>query len=108
LASGFKDRKSARSKLSLEGFYHFSSHWFPCTLHDLSVEGAGLKINQIFVPGDIIRLKLLFRNEEKTFEATVVNVNGTRIGVGFSVEPLTQEFLKAVIQAHQRPINFRR
>ena len=108
MASGFKDRKSARSKVSLEGFYSFSNQCIPCTLQDISVEGAGLKINQILVPGDSIRLKILFRNEERTFEATVVNVNGTRIGVSFAVDPLMEDFLKSMILAYQRPPNFKR
>jgi len=108
LASGFKDRNSARSKLNVEGFYNFSEHWFPCVFHDLSVEGAGIKINQTFVPGDLIRLKLVFRGAESSFEATVANVNGTRIGVKFLVDSATQEFLKNLIQANQRPVNFRR
>jgi hypothetical protein len=99
LASGFKDRNSARTKVSIEGFYNFSARWFPCTLQDLSTEGAGLKINQNFVPGDLIQLKFGFRGEERVFETTVVNVNGTRIGVHFSVDALTREFLQNLIQA---------
>jgi len=94
--------------VDINGYYNYSSHWFPCTLHDLSTEGAGLKLNQIFVPGDIIRLKFGFRDDQRVVEATVANVNGTRIGVKFSVDPLTQDFLKSVISAFQRPPQFRR
>jgi len=108
LASSFKSRHSARSKVEISGNYNYSSQWFPCTLQDLSVEGAGLKLNQIFVPGDIIRLKFGFRNDQRVVESTVANVNGTRIGVRFSVDPLTQDFLKSVIAAFQRPTIFRR
>lgn len=108
MASAFKDRNSARSKVEIAGFYNYSSQWFPCTLNDLSIEGAGLKINQIFVPGDIIRLKFGFRDDQRVVEATVANVNGTRIGVAFAVDRLTQEFLKSIIQAYQRPATFRR
>jgi hypothetical protein len=108
LASAFKDRNSVRSKVEIAGFYNYSSQWFPCTLNDLSTEGAGLKINQIFVPGDIIRLKFGLRDDQRVVEATVVNVNGTRIGVAFAVDRLTQEFLKSIIQAYQRPASFRR
>jgi hypothetical protein len=67
-----------------------------------------LKINQIFVKGDVIRLKFGFRDDQRVVEATVANVNGTRIGVTFAVDRLTQDFLKSVIQAFQRPTNFRR
>jgi hypothetical protein len=108
LASSFKNRNSARSKVEIAGFYNYSAQWFPCTLHDLSTEGAGLKINQIFVSGDIIRLKFGFRDDQRVVEATVVNVNGTRIGVAFAIDRLTQDFVKSVIQAYQRPTTFRR
>ena len=108
MASGFKSRSNARSKVDIGGFYSYSAQWFPCTLHDLSTVGAGLKLNQTFVPGDIIRLKFGFRDDMRVVEATVVNVNGTRIGVRFSVDPLTQDFLKSVISAFQKPTNFRR
>ena len=108
MASSFKNRNSTRSKVEIAGFYNYSAQWFPCTLHDLSTEGAGLKINQIFVSGDIIRLKFGFRDDQRVVEATVVNVNGTRIGVAFSIDRLTQDFVKSVIQAYQRPATFRR
>lgn len=108
MASVFKNRSSARSKVEISGFYNYSAQWFPCTLHDLSVEGAGLKINQIFVTGDIIRLKFGLRDDLRVVEATVANVNGTRIGVAFAVDRLTLDFLKSVIQAYQRPTPLRR
>jgi len=92
----------------MAGFYHYSSQWFPCTLQDLSIEGAGLKIHQIFVPGDVIRLKFGLHYDQRVIEATVVHIHGTRVGVSFSVDDVTQEFLKAVIQAEQRPPTFRR
>lgn len=108
MASAFKNRTSSRSKVDIAGYYSYSSQWFPCTLQDLSTEGAGLKINQIFVRGDIIRLKFGLREDQRVVVATVANVNGTRIGVAFSVDRLTQDFLKTVIQAYQRPTTFRR
>jgi hypothetical protein len=67
-----------------------------------------LKLQQIFVPGDIIRLKFGLRDDQRVVEATVANVNGTRIGVKFSVDPLTQDFLKSVIAAFSRPTIYRR
>ena len=108
MAAGFKDRSNARSKVEIEGFYQYSTQWYPCTLKDLSTGGAGLKIHQIFVPGDIIRLKFGTRDEQRVVESTVANVNGTRIGVKFSVDPITQDFLKYVISAFSRPTTFRR
>lgn len=108
MAPGFKKRKSPRSRVEIAGYYNYSAQWFPCALQDLSTEGAGLKINQIFVPGDIIRLRFGFEDDQRVVEATVANVNGTRIGVAFSVDRLTQDFVRAVIQAYERPTNFRR
>jgi hypothetical protein len=80
----------------------------PCVVHDLSMEGAGLKINQILVPGDTLRLKFLLRNEERIFEATVANGTGTRTGVKFIADAAAQVFLQALIQTHHRPTSFRR
>jgi len=108
LASSFKNRRAARGKMEIEGSYGYSSHWFPCVLQDLSTEGAGLKINQTFVPGDLIRLKFGFTHDQRVVEARVVNVSGTRIGVQFVVDSVTQEFVKSVIVAFQRPTSFRR
>lgn len=108
MAAGFKNRISTRSKVNIEGYYHYATQWYPCILNDLSTDGAGLKINQIFVPGDIIRLRFGFKDDQRVVEATVANVNGTRIGVKFSVDPLTQDFVLSVIQAFQKPTNFRR
>ena len=108
MAVGFKNRESARSKVEIEGFYNYSSQWYPCILHDLSTAGAGLKLHQTFIPGDVICLKFGLRDDQRVVEATVVNVNGTRIGVRFSVDPLFRDFLNNVIAAFQRPTNFRR
>ena len=108
LAAGFTKRASARSKVEIEAYYNYSSQWYPCVLHDLSTGGAGLKLHQIFIPGDVIRLKFGLRDDQRVVEATVVNVNGTRIGVRFGVDPLTAIFLNNVISAFQRPTNFRR
>jgi len=108
LAAGYKKRSIVRSKVEMDGFYNFSSQWYPCHLHDLSLEGAGLKINQVFYPGDIIRLRFGFRSDQRVVEAKVANVNGTRIGVRFSLDPLTTAFVQSVIEAFQRPTIFRR
>ena len=108
MAAVFKNRSNARAKVSIEGFYQYSTQWYPCTLQDLSTGGAGIKLQQIFVTGDIIRLKFGFRDDQRVVEATVANVNGTRIGVKFSVDPLTQDFLKSVNSAISRPTIYRR
>lgn len=108
LASGFKSRSSARSRVDIGGQYSYSSHWFPCHFQDLSTEGAGLKLNQTFIPGDVIRLKFGFRDDQRVVESTVANVNGTRVGVRFTVDPQTRTFVQTVMTAFQKPAQFRR
>ncbi len=108
MAPEYKDRVSARTKVTVEGFYSYSNQWVPCVVHDLSMEGAGLKINQILVPGDTLQLKFLLRSDERIIDATVANGNGTRTGVRFVADVATQAFLQALIQAHHRPTSFRR
>jgi len=98
LAESFKDRKRVRGKVDLEAFYSFSSNWHPCTLRDLTTEGAGLKINQILVPGDSIRVRFGPDDEDRVIEAIVANVNGNRIGVKFSVEREIRDFLLNIIR----------
>ena len=99
MAETFKDRKRVRSKVDMEAFYSFSSKWYPCILRDLTTEGAGLKINQTFVPGDTIRVRFGPSDEDRIVEARVANVNGNRIGVKFSVEPEIRNFLLDIIRA---------
>ena len=104
----FHNRNSARSRIDIPGFYNYSSQWYPCVLKDLSVDGAGLKMSQTFIAGDVIRLKIPFREEHRIVEATVANANVTRIGVRFSADLATQEFIRSIIQAYQRPTATRR
>ena len=106
--SAFKSRRSERSKVGIAGFYHYSSQWVPCTLYDLSLEGAGLKINQSLVKGDSLKLKFGLGDDKKVVQATVANVDGTRVGVMFVLDQPTQDFLKNIIQAYQRPNTTRR
>jgi len=107
LTSNFKTRNAARSVVDIAGYYNYSSQWYPCILYDLSTSGAGLKINQLFIPGDIIRLRFGFKDDQRVVEATVANVNGTRIGVRFAVDSVTLDFLSSVIQTFHRPTKLR-
>ncbi|MEI8096161.1 MAG: PilZ domain-containing protein [Spirochaetales bacterium] len=99
----FKNRNMPRSKVSLSGFYQYSNEWFPCTFYDLSNHGAGLKINQFFLPGDAIALKFGLNSDQQVVRATVANVNGTRIGTRFQLEETTQQFLDHILGAFKRP-----
>lgn len=108
MPSEFHARSSLRSRLDLEVYYHYSSDWFPCILKDLSVTGAGLKMGATFLNGDKIRLKIVFRNQERVVEAVIVNANGTRFGVRFVEHPDQLDFLDTIVQAYQRPAPSRR
>jgi len=99
MAEGALQRESRRTPVDMDASYSLSGKWYPCVLHDLTTAGAGLKINQFFLVGDLIQIRLAFENEEKVLEAEVANVNGNRIGVQFATDPTTAGFLKAVIKA---------
>jgi len=101
MAEGALQRDSRRVPVDIEASYSFSGKWYPCVLHDLTTGGAGLKINQFFVVGDTIRMRLTLEGDERELAAEVANVSGNRIGVKFLTDPETVGFLKAVIKAHK-------
>jgi len=93
LAESFKDRKKVRIRVDAEAFYRFSSKWYPCVLCDLTAAGAGLKINQIFVPGDPLRIRFGPDDFDRVVPATVAHVDGNHIGVKFAVQREIRELL---------------
>ena len=92
-------RKRIRSKVDIEASYRFSAKWYPCLLRDLTTEGAGLKINQIFLPGDSLSVRFGPNDEDLVVEAKVANVNGNRIGVKFFADRNTLDFLLKLIRS---------
>ena len=92
-------RKRIRKKVEIEASYKFSSKWYPCLLRDLTTEGAGLKINQIFLPGDSLRVRFGPNYEDLVVEAKVANVDGNRIGVKFFADRNTADFLLNLIRS---------
>ncbi|NNM66894.1 MAG: PilZ domain-containing protein [Spirochaetales bacterium] len=102
------NRRAPRKKVDIEGWYNYSDNWYPCKIYDLSVSGAGLKINQFFISGDIIRLKFGVREDFRIVEAIVVNANGTRIGVRFDVDPTMKDFIQEVMSSYHKATNIRR
>ena len=104
--SVFRNRHMPRSRVNLTGAYQYGGEWFPCTFYDLSGHGAGLKISQFFVPGDVIALKFGLHSEQRVLHATIANVNGTRVGTRFHFEPSTEsnkEFLEHILGAYRPP-----
>ena len=96
MTESFKDRKRVRVRVDVEAFYRFSSQWYPCVLRDLTAAGAGLKINQIFVPGDVLRVRFGASDQDWVVESTVAHVNGNRIGVKFAVQREIRDLLSNV------------
>ena len=99
MAEGALQRESRRTPVDIEASYSFSGKWYPCVLHDLTTGGAGLKINQFFLVGDVIQIRLAFEGQQRVLEAEVANVSGNRIGVKFATDSTTSGFLKAVVKA---------
>jgi hypothetical protein len=91
-------RKNTRFSLDIEGYYFFSNKWNKCKIYDLSLEGAGLRLNQFFMKDDIIRLKFGSESEQFVVESKVVNINGPRIGILFeNLDEFDKEFIQKVI-----------
>lgn len=96
-------RHAPRKTVDIDGYYNFSETWHACKIYDLSVTGAGLRINQVFYPGDTIKLKIGIRENYRVVEAYVTNVTGTRIGVRFDVDPVTKDFIQEVMNSYHKP-----
>ncbi|OHD14090.1 MAG: hypothetical protein A2Z96_05755 [Spirochaetes bacterium GWB1_48_6] len=95
-------RRAPRKKVDIDGFYNYADIWHPCKIYDLAVAGAGLKINQFFVAGDIIKLKIGYKENFRVVEAIVANVDGPRIGVRFDVDPVMKDFIQEVMNAYNK------
>lgn len=108
LENNLSKRRAARRKVDIDGFYNYADNWYPCKIYDLSVAGAGLKINQFFIAGDIIKLKVGLKDNFRIIEALVANVDGPRIGVRFDVDNIMKEFLQEVMAAYQKATPFAR
>jgi len=71
-------------------------------IYDLSVMGAGMKLNQFFVAGDIIKLKIGLKENYRIIEAIVANVDGQRIGIRFEVDPVMRDFIQEVMNHYNK------
>lgn len=96
-------RKNTRFEVDVDGYYYYRDKWVKCKIYDLNLNGAGLRLNQIFVRDDIIKLKFGIKDEINTFEAVVSNVNGPRIGIQFiNLDDFDVSFLTQVINFHSK------
>ena len=96
-------RQHTRFSVDVDGFYYFGNQWEKCRIYDLNLEGAGLRLKQYFIKGDIIKLKLDNGSEQNVFDAAVVNVNGPRIGIQFTdIDEFDRDFLRSLINAHSK------
>lgn len=76
-------RKNTRFAIDIEGYYYFLFDWNKCRIYDLSIDGAGLRMNQSFVKDDMIKLKFGSQSEQIVVDAKITNINGPRIGIKF-------------------------
>jgi hypothetical protein len=102
LENSLSKRRAPRTKVDIEGFYNYNDRWDPCMIYDLSVMGAGMKLNQFFVPGDIIKLKIGLKENFRVIEAIVANVDGQRIGIRFEVDPVMRDFIQEVMNHYNK------
>jgi len=96
-------RKNARFSVDIDGYYYYSNKWNKCRIYDLSIDGAGLRLNQFFVKDDIIKLKFGSETEQFVVDARVININGPRIGIKFdNLDDFDREFVSKVISTFSR------
>ncbi|OHD16245.1 MAG: hypothetical protein A2086_10975 [Spirochaetes bacterium GWD1_27_9] len=93
-------RKAARFSVDIDGYYFYSNKWSRCRIYDLSLEGAGLRLNQFFIKDDIIKLKFGSETEQFVIDAKVVNINGPRIGIIFeNLDDFDRESILKIINS---------
>lgn len=106
--SSLSKRRAARKKVDIDGYYNYADQWYPCKIYDLSVAGAGLKLTQVFIPGDVIRLKIGLKDNYRIVESIVANVDGQRVGIRFDLDPIMRDFLQDVMNSYHKPASLRR
>lgn len=96
-------RDRARFSIDINGYYYYSNNWQKCRIYDLNLEGAGLRLSQFFVIGDIIKLKFGTDNEQVVVDSEVMNVNGPRIGIQFiNLDDFDKEIIKKVVNSYSK------
>jgi hypothetical protein len=96
-------RDKARFSVDIDGYYYYADRWQKARIYDLNLEGAGLRLSQFFVEGDIIKLKFGVDSDSIVLDAEVMNVNGPRIGIKFvQIDDFDREFIQRVINTHSK------
>ena len=95
LDSRRNNRRYHRYIVDIDGYYFFSLKWNKCRIYDISQSGACLRVQQIFLKNDIIKLRLL-EELEFVIRAKVVDINGTRVGIEF--ENLSEDDEKQIMR----------
>ncbi len=90
-------RADYRARVDIDGFYRLGTDWVACKIYDLSIGGAGLKLNQFFVEGDQLDLKVGQSDEAMELVAHVCNVNGQRVGIQFDIDGTAERKLERII-----------
>ncbi len=77
-------RVNIRKPVDIDGYYNSGTGWHACKIYDLSRGGAALKLNQFFIEGDEILIRIIKDRDKIELKTEVVNVNGQRIGIRFA------------------------
>jgi c-di-GMP-binding flagellar brake protein YcgR len=95
-SSGFR---YARVPVNIEAEYEFKGIKGKCNIVDISEGGMKIQVKQVFVPGDMIRVKFPIIHEGKVINidawCIVRNSSGNEIGVEF--DELSNEHRKLLI-----------
>ena len=85
-------RKYSRAVVNVEADYSISKRrlknkyeddWVNCELYDISQNGLSLRVKQILVKDEPIKIRITFEKKMYIFDALIMNVNGQRIGVKY-------------------------
>ncbi len=96
-------RKATRFNTDLTAYYYFGNKWEKCKIYDLNIEGAGLRLSQFLIKGDPLKVRIDTETDQAVFDASVVNVNGPRIGVIFqNISELDRDFLTKIINGYTK------
>ncbi len=96
-------RKNSRFNTDITAYYYFGNKWEKCKIYDLNIDGAGIRLSQFMVKGDPLKIRIDTETDQSIFDASVVNVNGPRIGVLFqSIDEVGKDFLTRIINGYSK------
>jgi len=107
--NSFNDQlRQTRITVSIAAEYQFKKNSGDCTIVDFSEGGLGIEANQIFVEGDLVRVKA---NPSKDLSldiwCKVCNIMGRKIGLAFEEisneqRERLQSYVYNLLESHQQ------